>query len=266
METDRSAKESRKAAKRTRRRKKQAQAIADAEVGGTLADGSESLPTSFWKFATVIVISIAWIVFVAIQDWGPVVNVLGLLFVGIPFGVVSWLKGRRIIGVFGFFIWPLAVISAIRLARPFSWWFDRFYVPTSKEIAEHPLSSSATSSARRSLTRRIGQFDDSDIRAVNEAYVMANAIAYLESEWGQGRGQKEDPLPGHYRGLFQFFNIIDDDIPDSADPTTLGEYWAYCQYDPWAESDQWPPNSGVPSADKAVEAEGVATVQVETED
>ena len=49
----------------------------------------------------------------------------GLL--GMVLAVFCFLKEKFWIGVAGFFIWPIAVIGAIRLGRPGSPWARRFY-------------------------------------------------------------------------------------------------------------------------------------------
>lgn len=55
---------------------------------------------------------------------------LSLLFV-----VVAILKGRAVCGVLGLFFLPLALIAAVRLARPGSPWGRRFYRPPSAKLA-----------------------------------------------------------------------------------------------------------------------------------
>jgi hypothetical protein len=55
---------------------------------------------------------------------------LSLLFV-----VVAILKGRSVLGVLGLFFLPLAIVAAVRLAKPGSPWGRRFYRPTSRSFA-----------------------------------------------------------------------------------------------------------------------------------
>jgi hypothetical protein len=47
--------------------------------------------------------------------------------VGIALGVVSLLKGKRFAGVVGIFVPVVALVGAIRLAKPTSWWARRYY-------------------------------------------------------------------------------------------------------------------------------------------
>jgi hypothetical protein len=51
------------------------------------------------------------------------------------FVVVAILKGRAVLALLGLFIAPLAVIAAIRLARPGSPWGRRFYRPPSPKLS-----------------------------------------------------------------------------------------------------------------------------------
>jgi hypothetical protein len=51
------------------------------------------------------------------------------------FVVVAILKGRPVLGVLGLFFLPLAIVAAVRLAKPGSPWGRRFYRPTSRSYA-----------------------------------------------------------------------------------------------------------------------------------
>lgn len=51
------------------------------------------------------------------------------------FVVVAILKGRAVFGVLGLFFLPLALIAAVRLARPGSPWGRRFYRPPSHKLS-----------------------------------------------------------------------------------------------------------------------------------
>ena len=51
------------------------------------------------------------------------------------FVVVAILKGRSVLGVLGLFFLPLAIVAALRLAKPRSPWGRRFYRPTSRSFA-----------------------------------------------------------------------------------------------------------------------------------
>jgi hypothetical protein len=50
------------------------------------------------------------------------------------FVVVAIFKGRAVLGVFGLFFLPFAVVAAVRLARPGSPWGRRFYRPSSGKL------------------------------------------------------------------------------------------------------------------------------------
>ncbi|MEQ3549331.1 hypothetical protein WIS52_02505 [Pseudonocardia nematodicida] len=55
--------------------------------------------------------------------WAVAVSVV----VGLAIAVLAILKGRPVLGLTGVLFWPLAVVGALRLARPGSPWARRFY-------------------------------------------------------------------------------------------------------------------------------------------
>jgi lysyl-tRNA synthetase, class II len=59
-----------------------------------------------------------------------------LLLLQVPwwtFAVICFLKGKLIWGVVGIYVGPVALIGAIRLAKPHSWWARRRYEPEKLE-------------------------------------------------------------------------------------------------------------------------------------
>ncbi len=67
---------------------------------------------------------------VTIGAEGSVADILNLLIVqavGWIFVAVCLLKGKLIWGVLGIYMWPVALIGAVRLARPNSWWARKRY-------------------------------------------------------------------------------------------------------------------------------------------
>src|SRR5450756_1294653 len=52
----------------------------------------------------------------------------GLILSGAAFVIVSYLKGKLFMGTVGIFVPPVAVIGALRLAKPNSPWAHRRYV------------------------------------------------------------------------------------------------------------------------------------------
>ena len=69
-------------------------------------------------------------------------QVLALLVVA-PCVVISFLKGKPWTGVVGLFIGIAAVIGAIRLAKPTSWWARRNYGEAKLLQAAHRFPSEA---------------------------------------------------------------------------------------------------------------------------
>lgn len=63
--------------------------------------------------------------------------VLAFLFVviGIPAGI-TWSKGQRMEFLLGFLLMGMVwIVAACRLARPWSWWAQRFYGPKKMQRA-----------------------------------------------------------------------------------------------------------------------------------
>lgn len=48
-------------------------------------------------------------------------------FVGLLFGIVGWLKGKKLLAIVGVVIPFVSLFAMIRLARPTSWWAKRYY-------------------------------------------------------------------------------------------------------------------------------------------
>jgi hypothetical protein len=67
---------------------------------------------------------------IVIGTSGGVADVAGYIAFQIPgwtLAVICFLKGKLIWGVIGLYFWPVALIGAIRLAHPGSWWAKRRY-------------------------------------------------------------------------------------------------------------------------------------------
>ena len=68
--------------------------------------------------------------------WGRVISgadpaggflIVAYHFLSVVCAVICLLKGKLIVGVVGFLLWPVALVGAIRLAEPNSFWARRFY-------------------------------------------------------------------------------------------------------------------------------------------
>lgn len=58
-----------------------------------------------------------------------------IIVVGIPAGI-TWAKGQRVAFFLGFFLLGMVwVVAACRLARPESWWAQRFFGPEKMQRA-----------------------------------------------------------------------------------------------------------------------------------
>jgi hypothetical protein len=60
----------------------------------------------------------------------------GFLSVNAMFALVAFLKGKAKLGTFGLFIPAIAVVGAVRLAKPNSLWARRFYPPSKLERSQ----------------------------------------------------------------------------------------------------------------------------------
>src|SRR5450756_2741639 len=58
----------------------------------------------------------------------------GLILSGAAFVIVSYLKGKLFMGTVGIFVTPVAVIGALRLAKPNSPWAHRRYADNSGKL------------------------------------------------------------------------------------------------------------------------------------
>ena len=64
-----------------------------------------------------------------------------VVLVGIPAGI-TWSKGQRGAFILGFLLLGMVwVVAACRLARPSSWWAQRFYGPDKLQRAEERFGS-----------------------------------------------------------------------------------------------------------------------------
>ena len=68
---------------------------------------------------------------ISFDDSGPgaigIVSVAASLAIGWAFVVVCFMKGKLIWGVLGLYLSPVAIVAALRLARPSSWWARNRY-------------------------------------------------------------------------------------------------------------------------------------------
>ena len=60
-------------------------------------------------------------------DVGDIIGLIILQAVGWGFAIACFLKGKLLWGVFGIYLWPVALIGAVRLGKPESWWAKRKY-------------------------------------------------------------------------------------------------------------------------------------------
>jgi hypothetical protein len=60
-------------------------------------------------------------------SFGDIVELIILQAIGWGFAAVCFLKGKLMWGVFGIYLWPVALAGALRLAKPDSWWARRRY-------------------------------------------------------------------------------------------------------------------------------------------
>lgn len=67
---------------------------------------------------------------IVIGPEGGIGDILAYVVIQIPgwsLAVICFLKGKLIWGVVGLYFWPVAMVGALRLAKPTSWWAKRRY-------------------------------------------------------------------------------------------------------------------------------------------
>jgi hypothetical protein len=81
----------------------------------------------------------------------------GLIVLAAGFVVVTLLKGKLKLGLFGIVFPPLAIVGALRLAKPTSIWARRFYSPGSRKLR---LSEQRAVTREERWTERRNRFYD----------------------------------------------------------------------------------------------------------
>jgi hypothetical protein len=88
--------------------------------------------------AVIIAATLAAIVALGAPFWGSVISgadpaggALIVAYHGLSAisAVICLVKGKRIVGVIGFLLWPVGLVGALRLAQPDSFWARRLYEP-----------------------------------------------------------------------------------------------------------------------------------------
>ena len=86
--------------------------------------------------AVIIAAALIGIIALGAPFWGKVISgadpaggflIVAYHFLSVVCAVICLLKGKLIVGVVGFLLWPVALVGAIRLAEPNSFWARRFY-------------------------------------------------------------------------------------------------------------------------------------------
>jgi hypothetical protein len=86
--------------------------------------------------AVIIAAALIAIVALGAPFWGTVISgadpaggflIVAYHFLSVACAVICLAKGKLIVGVIGFLLWPVALVGAIRLAEPGSLWARRFY-------------------------------------------------------------------------------------------------------------------------------------------
>jgi hypothetical protein len=86
--------------------------------------------------AVIISAALIGIVALGAPFWGKVISgadpaggflIVAYHFLSVVCAVICLAKGKLIVGVVGFLLWPVALVGAIRLAEPNSFWARRFY-------------------------------------------------------------------------------------------------------------------------------------------
>ncbi len=81
--------------------------------------------------------------------WSSIV----VLLIGLALSIICVLKGKVVTGVIGLFLQPVALIGAIRLAKPPSWWGRRRYPTRTRRLARAQRRFGAAYQARWNRAR-----------------------------------------------------------------------------------------------------------------
>jgi hypothetical protein len=105
----------------------------------------------------------------------------GVIAVNTSFALAAFLKGKTRLGAFGIFIPGIAVIAALRLAKPSSLWAHRWYSATKVNASEGraTLHHRRYAGARRRLYDAIGGKPTSNASALESV----NPVALSSSFW-----------------------------------------------------------------------------------
>jgi hypothetical protein len=86
--------------------------------------------------AVIIAAALIGIIALGAPFWGKVISgadpaggflIVAYHFLSVVCAVICLAKGKLIVGIIGFLLWPVALVGAIRLAEPNSLWARRFY-------------------------------------------------------------------------------------------------------------------------------------------
>jgi hypothetical protein len=91
-----------------------------------------------------------------LDDTGSALTVSATIAVSIAAAIVAILKGRTALGAIGLFLVPLALVGALRLARPASPWARRYYQPGSERMRRSEARFERESRLGRRLSDVIG--------------------------------------------------------------------------------------------------------------
>jgi hypothetical protein len=86
----------------------------------------------------------------------PGLSLALILAIDVLVCVIAILKGRRLLGLIGVFIPPVAIVGALRLASPSSPWARRVYKPESKKLARSRARFARARARQRRLLDLIG--------------------------------------------------------------------------------------------------------------
>jgi len=114
--------------------------------------------------AVIIAAALAAIVALGAPFWGAVISGAdpagGALIVAyhglsVISAVICLLKGKRIVGVIGFLLWPVGLAGAVRLAQPDSFWARRLYEPEklARSVERYPEDETQEPPAPRNRER-----------------------------------------------------------------------------------------------------------------
>jgi hypothetical protein len=126
--------------------------------------------------ASIVGVLFAGVLLVASSPFGSpddstadrLIAIFTYLLFNVAFAVITLLKGKFMTGALAFFMVPVALVGALRLAKPYSPWAKRFYDPARARSPRRRLKRGRklARATRRFESARLGRFERRVVDAI----------------------------------------------------------------------------------------------------